>query len=341
MGTMSKWLVRGVPAVALLGPLLAVGFGSAPPAGADATTFSITANGSSSAAIANGSAATLAETGLPIAATGTVTFTNSLSVTLCVATLPSPQCTTPVSLAPGTYPVTATYSGDGTYTSSSSTNSVSLTVLAPTKTVASASPTDVPSGSPVTYSAVVTSSYGAPTGTVRFRTPAMLLCTGTLAGDTASCTSTAAPIGTDTITATYNGDAASAQSSGTITVTVSRATPTLTCARMSGTAAGSIKLALCTPISTANRTASTPGSLLVSGGTLTWSRSLQTTTVSLTSTSPGQGGCSKGFLEHDLNGEVTGGSSLYTLPDDPVSWRVCESVRTGAVRLVVGTDAEL
>ena len=72
----------------------------------------------------------------------------------------------------------------------------------------------------------------------------MLLCTGTLAGDTASCASTTAPIGTDTITATYNGDGASAQSSGTITVTVSRATPTLTCARMSGTGAGSIKLAL-------------------------------------------------------------------------------------------------
>ena len=129
MGTMTKRLLLGLPAVALLGPLLAVGLGAAPPAGADVTSFSITANATSSAAIVDGSAATLAETGLPVAATGTVTFTTSLSVTLCVATLPASQCITPVSLSPGTYPVTATYSGDGTYGSSSSSNSVSLTGL--------------------------------------------------------------------------------------------------------------------------------------------------------------------------------------------------------------------
>ena len=341
IGTLSKRLLIGFSSVALLGPLLAVVLGSAPPAGADTTTFSITVNSSSSAAVHYGSAATLAETGLPNSATGTVTFSNSLSVTLCTATLPVPNCPSPVSLTPGTYVVTATYSGDGTYGSSTSTNSVSLTVLAPTTTVASASPVNAPSGTSVTYSAVVTSNYGVPTGTVNFRTPAKLLCTGTLVGDTASCAATTAPIGSDTITATYAGDGASARSVGKTTVTVFRATPSLSCTKLSGRATISIKLALCTPYSGLNRTASADGSFLVSGGTLTWSRSFQTTTASLTSTSPGQGGCPMNFLEHDLTGQVTGGSSLYTLPSDPVSWRVCESVRTGVVRLVAGTDAEL
>lgn len=341
MGTLSRKLLIGVSSVAVLGPLLAVGMDSAPPAGADTATFSITVNASSSAAVPYGSAATLAETGLPNAATGTVTFSNSLSVTLCTAKLPAPQCTSPDSLTPGTYLVTATYSGDGTYSGSTSTNSVSLTVLAPTTTVASASPDDTASGTSVTYSAVVTSNYGVPTGTVNFRTPAKLLCTGTLSGDTASCDATTAPIGTYNIKATYVGDGVSARSVGTTTMTVFRATSSLSCAKLSGNAATSIKLALCTPYSGLDRTASAPASFLVSGGTLTWSRSFQTSTVSLTSTSPGQGGCPKKFIEHDLTGEVTGGSSLYTLPDDPVAWRVCQSVRTGAVHLAAGTDAEL
>ena len=338
---LSRLLVIGTASAALLAPVLAVEIGLAPPAGAAATTFSITVNGSSSAAVHLGSGATLTETGLPGAATGTVTFSNSLSTILCVVTLPALQCTSPVSLASGTYLVTAMYSGDATYGSSVSANSVSLTVLAPTTTVAAASPADAPSGSVVTYSATVTSPGGVPTGIVRFRTPTRFLCSGTLSGDTASCTASNAPIGNYTVTATYFGDGVSAASVGRTVLTVYRATATLTCNRLSGRIGASITLSHCAPYSSTNHMGIAPGSFLESGGTLTWSRSFQTTIVSLTGTSPGQGGCPNHFVEHDLTGDVTDGSSPYSLPHDPVSWRVCQNVRSGAVRLVAGTVAQL
>jgi len=57
-----------------------------------------------------GTASTLAATGLHAGATGTVTF--SSGATLCTATLPATTCSTALTLAAGSYPITATYSGD-------------------------------------------------------------------------------------------------------------------------------------------------------------------------------------------------------------------------------------
>jgi hypothetical protein len=93
------------------------------------TSFMITVNGSSSATITSGSPATLAETGLPTGATGTVTFTSGETV-LCTITLPATGCQTPMSLATGNY---QNFTGffadtDGNYSGSTSTNTVSLTV---------------------------------------------------------------------------------------------------------------------------------------------------------------------------------------------------------------------
>jgi hypothetical protein len=125
------------------------------------------------------------------------------------------------------------------------------------------------------------------------------------------------------------------------TVTITRATSGLSCSKVAGKSTTTIKISVCTPFSTLNRVARAPGSFLSSGGTLTWSRSFQTTLVTLSSTSPGQGACPRNFVEHDLTGSVTGGTSVYTLATDPVSIRVCESARTHAVKLVAGTQADL
>jgi Bacterial Ig-like domain (group 3) len=343
-GIVNSWWKRafvGAVSTALLGALLALALGYESPAqGATPTTFSITVNNSSSAAVDFGTAATLAETGLPADATGTVTFSTPTNPDLCQTTLPAIQCASPVSQAPGNYQVTAAYSGDGTYAASNSTNTVNLTTLAPTTTVVSATPSSGPEGTSITYSATVTSSYSTPTGVVNFRTPAKGLCQATLVGDVASCAATTAPVGVTTITGLYLGDGTSGRSFGMTKVTILRATPSLACSRLSGKASTSIKFSLCTPFSTLNRTARAPGSLLSSGGTITWIRSAQTSVVSLTSTSPGQGACPRNFVEHDLSGDVTGGSSVYTLPGDPVSIRLCENARY-AVRLVTGTTANL
>ena len=68
----------------------------------------------SPASIGYGSQDTLSEAGLPAGATGTVTFTSGGS-TLCTALLPATSCQTSATLGAGTYPVTATYSGDANY----------------------------------------------------------------------------------------------------------------------------------------------------------------------------------------------------------------------------------
>ncbi len=98
--------------------------------------FTITVNAGSSATVAYGTAATLAESSLPGDASGTVVFSSAGNPDLCTITLPATSCTTSTSLPPGSYSaITAAFTDtDGSYFGSTSTNSVSLTVskLTPT-----------------------------------------------------------------------------------------------------------------------------------------------------------------------------------------------------------------
>ena len=94
------------------------------------TSTSITVHGSTSPYTVNyGSTATLAETGLPSAATGTVTFASG-GTALCTATVSSgsASCSTSSLLAGGAYTVTGTYPGTTIYAGNTSNNTVSLTV---------------------------------------------------------------------------------------------------------------------------------------------------------------------------------------------------------------------
>ena len=100
------------------------------------TSFTITANAGSTATIPYGTAATLAESGLPDPASGTVVFSSAGNPDLCTITLPATSCDTSTTLSPNSYtPITATFTDtDGLYAGSTSTNTVSLTVskLTPT-----------------------------------------------------------------------------------------------------------------------------------------------------------------------------------------------------------------
>lgn len=94
------------------------------------TAFTIKVDGAKANAAASAPTSTITASRLPSRATGTVEF-DQAGGPLCTATLPAHSCTTS-SLAPGSYPdITGTYSGDGTYAGSTSTNSVNLTVLTP------------------------------------------------------------------------------------------------------------------------------------------------------------------------------------------------------------------
>ena len=93
----------------------------------------------------------------------------------------------------------------------SSPVSVTITVTKlPDTTAASVTPTSTSDGNSVTYTATVsplTSTTLTPTGTVVFTAGTTTLCTAPVTSGASSCNSTAAPVGNDTITATYSGDA--------------------------------------------------------------------------------------------------------------------------------------
>ena len=112
----------------------------------------------------------------------------------------------------------------------------------------------------------------------------------------------------------------------------------VTCAKVSGKLTGEISLKKCTPKSPTNKSAKGSGASLTSSGTLAWKKSRQTTEISASASSVGQGGCKTGSTERDVTGSVTGGTSTYTHSGDYVYLRTCVS-GSGAVSLVKGTKA--
>jgi hypothetical protein len=84
-------------------------------------------------------------------------------------------------------------------------------------------------GSPVTLTATVSQSVSGnvpTTGSVSFSANGQLLGAAPLSGNAAALTTTDLPVGTDTVTATYSGDAYHNASSANTTVTVAAAAPT-------------------------------------------------------------------------------------------------------------------
>jgi hypothetical protein len=130
----------------------------------------------------------------------------------------------------GTDTVTATYSGDPTHAVSTGSASVTISKDA-TTTSDSVAPATADLGTPVAYSAAVSSAVGTPTGTVAFTVGSTSLCTATLSGGSGTCTSNLAPFGSDTVRATYEGATDYAGSSGTTPLTITE--PPLTVANLS------------------------------------------------------------------------------------------------------------
>lgn len=162
-----------------------------------------------------------------VTAFGTVAFTIG-STAICTARLSAGAGSCTSDQAPqGSDTVTGSYSGDASVLASSGT--APLTVAPTVTTTVAADPAPAVFGQTVTYSATEApvSGPGTPTGTVAFTIGYTVLCTATLAGGTGSCTATAAPVGSDTVTGTYGGDANFAASFGTTALTVTPAPTTV------------------------------------------------------------------------------------------------------------------
>ncbi|KOG49563.1 vegetative cell wall protein, partial [Streptomyces decoyicus] len=166
--------------------------------------------------------------------TGTVTFVATDGVTTVTLTGTLSGGTTSVStsglVTAGVYAVTATYSGDGSFTSSVGTDTQTVAPAATTTTVSS-SPDPSVAGQLVTFTAVVapvSPGAGTPTGTVTFVITGGPTLTATLSGGTATASTTALGAGTFPVTATYSGDGDFTSSSGNDTQTVAQASTTTT-----------------------------------------------------------------------------------------------------------------
>ncbi len=193
------------------------------------TTTTLTA---SSATIATGASITFTATITPtVGPTGTVTFYDGATA-LGTGTIASGTATyTTTALATGSHNITAVYSGDtafGTSTSSSVPITVNAVPVVATTTTLAASATNAVSGTSLTFTATVTPASGvtSPTGTVTFTDGSTSLGTGTLASGKATFTTSALSVGSHTITATYSGDTTYASStSGSTIINITAAAP--------------------------------------------------------------------------------------------------------------------
>jgi YVTN family beta-propeller protein len=148
-------------------------------------------------------AVTSASGGTP---TGTVTFKNG-SASLGTVTLAGGTANVSTStLTVATHSIIAVYNGDANDATSTSPITSQVVTKAATNTSLISSLNPSSAGQPVTFTATVTSSTsGTPTGTVIFKSGSKTLGSKPLSGGTASVTVSTLAVGTDTITATYNG----------------------------------------------------------------------------------------------------------------------------------------
>lgn len=178
-------------------------------------------------------------------ATGTVTFKNGTAAfgtasvnNANVASYPPLSNSGFVAFAPGSYNLTASYSGDASFTASSASTGGAFTIVkASTTTAASANPTTVATGGSTTVTATITSyanDGNNPSGSVAFSLGGTTLATATnlsttysqsgntvYAVTTASASISASQLaaGSNSITATYSGDANYTSSNASLTVT--------------------------------------------------------------------------------------------------------------------------
>jgi uncharacterized repeat protein (TIGR01451 family) len=92
--------------------------------------------------------------------------------------------------------------------------------VSPTTTSLTSSPNPALVGQNIVFTAAVSCSVAAPTGTVAFKKMSTLLGTGTLSGGTATYTTSTLPVGRQAITAVYSGDGKCGTSNKTVSQAV-------------------------------------------------------------------------------------------------------------------------
>jgi hypothetical protein len=139
-------------------------------------------------------------------ASGTVTFKDG-TTTLGSATVNGNVANLTTSgLAMGTHYITAVYSGDSNFTGSTSNTLTQVVTKATTTTTLVSSVNPSAQGKSVTFTAVVSSLAGTPTGKIKYLNGTTVLATLTLTSGSAKYTTPKLPPGANSITAVYEGD---------------------------------------------------------------------------------------------------------------------------------------
>lgn len=134
--------------------------------------------------------------------------------------LPQPIATQGVQTVSGTFT-----DPNNNFANSAGTTTILVDNAAPTTTTMSVSRLSSAYGTNATFNATVTSGTGTPAGSVTFTIGSQSLCTATLFAGSGSCSSNAAPAGSNTVVGTYDPgtDATHDPSSGQTGMTVTKA----------------------------------------------------------------------------------------------------------------------
>ena len=152
--------------------------------------------------------------------TGTVTFFNGSSGIATVTLIGGVASKTKINLPAGSLSITARYNGDSNSAKSTSTPLVQVVNQASTATFVSSSLNPSNEGQSVTLTAVVTSATTGATGTVTFTSGGQTLGTIPLSGARSKLATSTLPLGSDQVTATYNGTSHISGSNGSVTQVV-------------------------------------------------------------------------------------------------------------------------
>jgi hypothetical protein len=152
--------------------------------------------------------------------TGSVTFKQGTTVLTTVGIVNGQASFTYTFSKSGKFVITAAYSGDSNFNAASKT--IAQVVQKHTTTTSlTASPSPVNYAKTVTLTAgVATTGPTAPTGTVTFRNGTSIVGTSTLPSGKEVLQTAKLPVGSNTLTATYNGDALNAKSTSPALVEV-------------------------------------------------------------------------------------------------------------------------
>lgn len=174
-------------------------------------------------------------------AADTVTFMNGTSTlgtgTITQTATGATAAFSTTALPLGDDSITAIFSGDSNYNTSTSSAFTETIVAGPTTTTLSSSANPSVFGQPVTFTATVTAGNAPtpPTGTVFFLDGTTQIGTGTLSGGDATFTTSTLTVGTHSITARYGGNTTFATSTSTAVSEVINQSSTTTTLGTSGT----------------------------------------------------------------------------------------------------------